>query len=74
MHGQEERKIPGHNVTIDASKPFQSLKKCGVGFLYKFTCVEVPIPILERVTFIDAPVFYLDKNQDYVAVIVLQKL
>merc|ERR1719499_2761930 len=55
MHGLEERLIPGNAAVMDASKPFKTLTRFGMGFMNKFTVAEVPAPILESITFVDTP-------------------
>jgi len=55
MHGSEPKVIPGNALTVAPGSPFQGLKYFGNNFLSRFQGVEVDVPILERVTFIDTP-------------------
>ena len=60
MHGREERVIPGNALAASADKPFTGLSKYGMAFLNKFEASICASPILEKVTFVDTPVCYLN--------------
>jgi len=46
---------PGNALCVQADKPFRALAKFGNDFMNKFQSSQLPVPILEDLTFIDTP-------------------
>ena len=50
MHGEEEKVIPGHALSIDKDKPFRAVADFGSGFMSRFEGCECAAPLLEQVS------------------------
>ena len=64
MQGQHERVVPGNAVVVDSQKRFRSLSAFGNAFMNRFSCSELPCPVLETMTFVDTPGILSGEKQD----------
>ncbi|XP_078723221.1 sarcalumenin [Lampetra fluviatilis] len=62
-HGSKVKHLEGIVMATDGSRTFASLEKFGQSFLEKFSGVEMPHRLLERVTFVDTPGIIENRKQ-----------
>ncbi|KAK7096651.1 sarcalumenin-like [Littorina saxatilis] len=62
-HGPNHRIIKGIQLVSDKTKHYSPLQKFGLDFLERFQGVELPSPLLERVTLVDTPGIIENKKQ-----------
>ncbi|CAL8355920.1 unnamed protein product [Boreogadus saida] len=63
MHGDKFRSVEGIVMAADSSRSFSPLEKFGQGFLEKLVGIEMPHPLLERVSFVDTPGIIENRKQ-----------
>jgi len=54
-YAEEEGKIPGNVLAVDAKKPFRHLQQFGGTFLTRFEASHTPATVLKHVTLLDTP-------------------
>jgi len=52
---EDETKIPGNVLAVDAKKPYRHLQQFGGTFLTRFTASQTPAEVLKSVTLLDTP-------------------
>ena len=55
MHGETEKIMPGHAMSMDRDMPFETLSRFGMNFLNRFEGAKVDSPLLQKVTLVDTP-------------------